>query len=269
MPCCARLTPPAGARSTKARCTVRTHRRARIAAPGRLAAPRPSLLRSCLLLRLPCLPDWQGTGKAEERIERHTPIAGPQRSRRRPHSGRRPRACCGQARNAPSRKRVSAPSLPPDPPSPRISLHAAAAEVGCPRQRRSGQRRAAEAETESSKALPAALQQHGLRSDSCEKIREVCQSAVIPVRGEAERHDGWLPPSVSGGRRQPEAVCGGQAAHGATRLHSARQRDVVRVLSHDWQACRHLLERCVKNQPSLVEKGVVCPCTGVWGVVLS
>jgi len=44
------------ARSTKARCTVRTHRRARIAAPGRLAAPRPSLLRSCLLLRLPCLP---------------------------------------------------------------------------------------------------------------------------------------------------------------------------------------------------------------------
>ena len=101
------------------------------------------------------------------------------------------------------------------------------------------------------------------------KYARCAQSAVIPVNGEAERHDGWLPPSVSGGRRQPEAVCGGQAAHGATRLHSARQRDVVRVLSHDWQACRHLLERCVKNQPSLVEKGVVCPCTGVWGVVLS
>jgi hypothetical protein len=140
------------------------------------------------------------------------------------------------------------------------------AEVGCPRQRRSGQRRAAEAETERFESIASSM---GCALTHVKKYARCAQSAVIPVNGEAERHDGWLPPSVSGGRRQPEAVCGGQAAHGATRLHSARQRDVVRVLSHDWQACRHLLERCVKNQPSLVEKGVVCPCTGVWGVVLS
>ena len=140
------------------------------------------------------------------------------------------------------------------------------AEVGCPRQRRSGQRRAAEAETERFESIASSM---GCALTHVKKYARCAQSAVIPVNGEAERHDGWLPPSVSGGRRQPEAVCGGQAAHGATRLHSARQRDVVRVLSHDWQACRHLLERCVKNQPSLVEKGVVCPCPGVWGVVLS
>ena len=77
MPCCARLTPPAGARSTKARCTVRTHRRARIAAPGRLAAPRPSLLWSCLLLRLPCLPDWQGRRENRTSYSNSRPAALP------------------------------------------------------------------------------------------------------------------------------------------------------------------------------------------------
>jgi hypothetical protein len=98
MPCCARLTPPAGAPPARRKRDAPSEHTVAPALPHRAGWPRRDRRfcgAACCCACHACL-----TGKAEERIERHTPIAGPQRSRRRPHSGRRPRACCGQARKA-------------------------------------------------------------------------------------------------------------------------------------------------------------------------
>jgi hypothetical protein len=93
-----RLTPPAGAPPARRKRDAPSEHTVAPALPHRAGWPRRDRRfcgAACCCACHACL-----TGKAEERIERHTPIAGPQRSRRRPHSGRRPRACCGQARKA-------------------------------------------------------------------------------------------------------------------------------------------------------------------------